>query len=990
MADNEQELVDVQAQDLPVEANSIDKIKPINIVDELKTSYLDYAMSVIMGRALPDARDGFKPVHRRVLYAMHIDGHTPDKPFVKSAEIVGKVMGLFHPHGDFAIYGTLVRLVQDFSLRYPLAQGQGNFGGRGGESAAAMRYTEARMSKMALEMLTDIDKETVDFIPNYSNKTVEPVVLPTRIPNLLVNGSSGIAVGMATNIPPHNLREVISGCLAYLDNEAITIDELMEYIPAPDFPTGGIILGRSGIREAYHTGRGKLYLRSVYEVTEKNGLSKINITEIPYQVSYDTVVEQINNLIKNNEILGISEVRNLSKNNINIELRIQKNFDPHVIMNQLFAKTSLQISVSLNMLALHNGKPQTLNLKQFISIFVDFRREVITRRCVCELRKARERVHILEALAVALANIDEIIALIRRSPRRKDAHDALMAHGWTYDVLAQMISAIGDQYPVELARPEHLEARYGINSTEKRYYFTNEQAKAILDMPLARLTGLEHQVISAEYTELFNEILDLLDILSRPERLNEVLRGELEDVRERHMTRANSYDARISQISNAVLTLEDEDLVNREDVVITFSRDSYIKYQALNEYRSQARGGRGRQATQIKQDDVIEQIVLAGTTDTLLCFTNFGRVYQIKVYRLPRASQNSRGRPINNYINLREGEKITNLIILDETAKEDVENKYLFLATEQGLVKRMQLAQFMKIRSAGLKCITLVTNELEPDNGEADDDENLARAAQAEDEAIAVADVPVEDLDTEDSDDVTELGSDRLCTVVVTQEDDVVYLVSRLGNVSAFNSNKVRVSGRNSRGVRGMRLLSAEDKVVGMFVPSDNAQVLTVTELGLGKRTAIDLITVRTNRGSKGVTIHKLMQKTGAGVVAASLIAPEDQVAIITDGGKLVRINADEIRETGRYSAGVRLIKLVEGELVASIQRVVNGQELEREDQRAQQAQEAHEREMRGLAHLEEVDEAETDDVENSESSDLFAEQDSDDFGEDFQEFDAE
>ncbi|RIY33840.1 DNA gyrase subunit A [Psittacicella gerlachiana] len=897
------------------------EVKPINIVDELKTSYLDYAMSVIMSRALPDARDGFKPVHRRVLYAMHEGGNTPDKPFVKSAEIVGKVMGLYHPHGDSAIYGTLVRMAQDFSLRYPLVQGQGNFGGRGDEAPAAMRYTEARMSHIALELLKDIKKETVDFIPNYSNKTTEPLVLPTRFPNLLVNGSSGIAVGMATNIPPHNLTEVLNGCIAYVDNPEITIDQLMEYIPAPDFPTGGIILGRSGIREAYHTGRGKLYLRSVYKVSEESRVKKINIVEIPYQVSYNTVIERIHDLIKNDEIQGITEVLNLSKNDINIELRVHKDYDPHVIMNQLFAKTSLQSSISFNMLALNKGKPQTLNLKQFISIFIDFRREVITRRCVYELRVARARAHTLEALAIALDNIDEIIHLIRASADRNQAAQALLGRGWNCKVLASMLANVGDN--PEVARPVTLEDQYGINQADGLYYLSPEQASDILAMQLSRLTGLEQHEISNEYQGKVAEIIRLLEILNDPAKLTAVLREELIQSRDNNKRKDNNYDARLSQISDEAISLDDESFINKEDVVITYSRDSYIKFQALNEYRSQSRGGRGRQATQVKENDEIDQLVIGKTTDTLLCFTSLGRVFQIKVYKLPRATQASRGRPINNYLNLQDDEKITNLIILDEEANEDIENKYLFFATEQGKVKKTKLSLFSKIRVNGLKAITLANTEVAGSEEVSEENETNAEDINLEQDANDVA---------------HDLLPDRLAQVVVISDGDPVYLISRAGHVSAFSSDCVRAQGRTSRGVRGMRLQEGEDKVIAVIVPKNDDPLLTVTERGLGKRTSLEEIQLRQNRGTKGVRIHKLSERAGNAVIGATQINVADQLAIITDGGKLVRINANEIRLTGRVSAGVKLVNLVKGELVASIERIVDGQSIEEEDRLAAKA----------------------------------------------------
>lgn len=898
-------------------------VKPINIVEELKSSYLDYAMSVIMGRALPDARDGFKPVHRRVLYAMHLDGHAPNKPFVKSAEIVGKVMGLFHPHGDSAIYGTLVRMAQDFSLRYPLVQGQGNFGGRGDEAAAAMRYTEARMSKMALELLADIDKETVDFVPNYSGKLEEPLVLPTRVPNLLINGSNGIAVGMATNIPPHNLTEVLNGCLAYVDNPEITIDELMQYIPAPDFPTGCQILGLSGIREAYHTGRGKLYLRSIYEVVNEKGVKCVHIREIPYQVSYTTIIERIHELIKNDEVKGITDVANLSKNHIDIKLTIHKDFDPHVIMNQLFAKTQLQTSVSFNMLALNKGKPQTLNLKQFIEIFIEFRREVITRRCVFELNKSRERTHILEALSVALANIDEMIHLIRASGQRAEAEQKLLSRGWNYGILNQMLESVSDN--IDVARPEFLDTRYGINHNDNLYYLTPEQAKAILDMPLARLTGLEQGKITEEYQDLVRKIIELIRILTNPVELTRVLREELVESRDKNL-RDSKGDPRLSVISHEALSIDDESLINKEDVVITYSREQYIKVQPLNEYRSQTRGGQGRKATEMKAEDEIDQLVIGTTKDTLLCFTNLGRVFQVKVYKLPLASQNSRGRPINNFIeNMGENEKITNLIILDEDAKDDIENKYLFFATEQGKVKKTKLSLFKNIRASGLKAITLQNMDLLLNND-----------ANEEEQVEDVSDESPENLEL----DANDLIPDRLATVVVINEGDMVYLISRAGYINAFSSDMVRTQGRASRGVRGMRLQGSEDKIIAVIVPKEDDPVLTVTDRGLGKRTLLEQIPVRTNRGSKGVRIHKLGDRAGHNLIGATQINDADQLAIMTEEGKLIRINADEIRIAGRVSSGVKLISFGKNSesMVASIERIVNGRLIEQEDIEAKEA----------------------------------------------------
>lgn len=888
-------------------------IEPINIVDELKTSYLDYAMSVIMGRALPDARDGFKPVHRRVIYAMHIDGHTPSKPFVKSAEIVGKVMGLFHPHGDSAIYDTLVRMAQDFSLRYPLVQGQGNFGGRGDESPAAMRYTEARMSKIALELVKDIDKETVDFVPNYSNKTVEPLVLPTRIPNLLINGSAGIAVGMATTIPPHNLTEVINGCLAYVNNPDISIDELMQHIPAPDFPTGCTILGRSGIREAYHTGRGKLYLRAIYSVRETKRSNIVNITEIPYQVSYHRIIEKVQDLMRNGELPGVTEILNLSKSNINIELKIHRDYDPHVVMNQLFAKTPLQSSINFNMLALYNGKPELLNLKQFIQIFVDFRREVITRRCVFELNRSRQRTHTLEALSVALANIDEIIHLIRSSQRTRDAQDKLMARGWKFDVLATMLAGL--EADPTTARPEFLDPKYGINKDENLYYFTEEQTKSILEMPLSRLTGLEQDTITEEYQKLVKYIIDLIAILGDPERLNQVLREELIEVRDANRVKANNYDARLSPISDSAIDVSEIDFVNKEEAVITVSRDGYIKYQSLAEYRSQRRGGRGRTTGKVKEEDVIEQLAIGQTTDTVLIFTNLGRVYSTPVYKLPRASAQSRGRAVVNYLQFQEGEKVANLLILDDNSRENPANKYIFFTTEKGLVKKTPLADFLKIRQSGIIAFPLNrANVLKTYYGFEVITDEMIQAAANEADLLGV-------------------GADRLASVSITQDNDDIYLVCASGFVNAFKSDLVSPVGRKSVGVVGMRLQNPEDKVIGAICATrDSDPICTVTASGYAKRTFLDKITIRKARGGFGMIIHDLKNaKTGKKLVAVTQLHDKDQLAIITDQGRMLRFNSDSISIVDRTALGVRAIRLADDEQISGIERIINGVEIEQE-----------------------------------------------------------
>lgn len=951
----------------------VESIKPINIADELQSSYLDYAMSVITSRALPDARDGFKPVHRRVIYSMYEDGHTPEKATVKSAAIVGKVMGEYHPHGDLAIYDTLVRMAQDFSLRYPLVHGQGNFGGRGEESAAAMRYTEAKMTKMALELVSDIDKQTVNFQPNYSNTRQEPLVLPTRIPNLLVNGSQGIAVGMATSIPPHNLSEVIDGCLAYIEQPDISIDQLMRFIPAPDFPTGGVILAGSGIREAYHTGRGSCLLRSVYSVTEERGIKKVNITEIPYQISYNKIIEKITDLIKSGEIEGIVEVLNLSKNNINIELRIHKDFDPHVVMNQLFAKSPLQVRVSFNMLALHKGRPQTLNLKDFISIFIDFRREVITRRCVYELNAARRSAHIFEAQTVALANIEDVIALIRSCPSRADAKKGLMDRSWDGAVLSAMLQASGEDPAI--ARIEFLDPRFGLQSNGQ-YYFTEEQADAILDMSLSRLTGLEQSVINGKYQELLNKIIYLLGVLNSPAELTRVLKEELIEVKERHRTRQNNQDARLSEISYDALENDENALVNKEDIVITLSRDNYIKYQPLNEYRSQRRGGAGKQATKLKDEDVIDQLVVATTTDTLLCFTTLGRVFQIKAYRLPKANRNARGRPMSNFMELAPGEKITNIINLEADLKSmELDDKFLFFATERGFVKRTKLSAFANLRKNGLKAIKLRQFPVTEFAGVDEDDENLVDGVELDDNEAtnpdASASQPVANQSSqptaepesansnEDDDDNDEvLGeaaegyvSDRLAHVGICSASDNVFLFSRNGKAICFPVAKVRDQGRASTGVRGMRLIGEDNAVISMLIaPAEKAlnSIFLCTEAGFGKRVEASQFPIRANRGSQGVNCIKFSPRVGSQVVAACELADEDQIVVISSAGTLIRTNADQVRLMGRAAGGVRVFNLRNGETVATVERIIDGKRIEQEDLEAERAMAEFEAQVRG------------------------------------------
>ncbi len=669
------------------------EITPVNIEDELRGSYLDYAMSVIVGRALPDVRDGLKPVHRRVLFAMNVLGNDWNKPYKKSARVVGDVIGKYHPHGDSAVYDTIVRMAQPFSLRYMLVDGQGNFGSIDGDSAAAMRYTEVRMAKIAHELLADLDKETVDYVPNYDGTEQIPAVLPTKIPNLLVNGASGIAVGMATNIPPHNLGEVIDGCLAYINNEEITIDELMDYIPGPDFPTAALISGRKGIVDAYKTGRGKIYMRSKAEIeTEKNGKETIIVTEIPYQVNKARLIEKIAELVKDKKVEGISALRDESdKDGMRIVIECKRDAVGEVVLNNLYAQTQLQTTFGINMVALNNGQPQLFNLKDMLKCFVDHRREVVTRRTIFELRKARERAHILEGLALALANIDEIIDLIRKAPTPAEAKAGLIARGWDLGNVAAMLERAG----TDAARPEWLEPQYGIR--DGQYFLTEQQAQAILDLRLHKLTGLEHEKILAEYKELLEEIAELMHILASTERLMEVIREELEAVRD------GFADARRTEITAASHDIDMEELIAREDVVVTLSHEGYVKYQILSDYEAQRRGGKGKSATRMKDEDYIERLLVANTHDNILCFSTRGKTYRLKVYQLPLASRTARGKPIVNILPLEDGERITAILPVDEFSAD----KFIFMATGDGTVKKTSLDQFANVRSNGLIAVNL-------------------------------------------------------------------------------------------------------------------------------------------------------------------------------------------------------------------------------------------------------------------------------------------
>ncbi|WP_118986710.1 DNA topoisomerase (ATP-hydrolyzing) subunit A [Photorhabdus sp. CRCIA-P01] len=833
------------------------EITPVNIEEELKSSYLDYAMSVIVGRALPDVRDGLKPVHRRVLYAMSVLGNDWNKSYKKSARVVGDVIGKYHPHGDSAVYDTIVRMAQPFSLRYMLVDGQGNFGSVDGDSAAAMRYTEVRMAKVAHELLADLEKETVDFVPNYDGTEQIPEVMPTKVPNLLINGSSGIAVGMATNIPPHNLSEVIDGCLAYIEDENISIEGLMQYIPGPDFPTAAIINGRRGIQEAYRTGRGKIYIRAraEIEVDEKNGRETILVHEIPYQVNKARLIEKIAELVKEKRIEGVSALRDESdKDGMRIVIEVKRDAVGEVVLNNLYSLTQLQVSFGINMVALHQGQPKLLSLKDIISAFVCHRREVVTRRTVFELRKARERAHILEALAVALANIDPIIELIRFAPTPAEAKAALVAQPWELGSVAAMLERAGD----DAARPEWLEPQYGVH--EGKYYLTEQQAQAILDLRLQKLTGLEHEKLLDEYRELLTLIAELLFILENPERLMEVIREELLAIK------AQYSDARRTEITENTADINIEDLINQEDVVVTLSHQGYVKYQPLSDYEAQRRGGKGKSAARIKQEDFIERLLVANTHDTILCFSSRGRLYWMKVYQLPEASRGARGRPIVNLLPLEQDERITAIL----PVREYEEGLYVFMATASGTVKKTALQDFSRPRSAGILAVNL--NE-----------------------------------------------GDELIGVDLTDGSNEVMLFSAEGKVVRFEEEAVRSMGRTATGVRGIKL-NGEDKVVSLIIPRGEGEILTVTENGYGKRTAESEYPIK-SRATQGVISIKVSERNG-NVIGAIQVEPTDQIMMITDAGTLVRTRVSEVSVVGRNTQGVTLIRTAEDEKVVGLQRV--------------------------------------------------------------------
>ncbi|WP_368877438.1 DNA topoisomerase (ATP-hydrolyzing) subunit A [Providencia vermicola] len=844
------------------------EITPVNIEEELKSSYLDYAMSVIVGRALPDVRDGLKPVHRRVLFAMNVLGNDWNKPYKKSARIVGDVIGKYHPHGDSAVYETIVRLAQPFSMRYMLVDGQGNFGSVDGDSAAAMRYTEIRMAKIAHEMLADLEKETVDFVPNYDGTEQIPEVMPTKIPNLLVNGSSGIAVGMATNIPPHNLGEVISGCLAYIDDEDISIEGLMEHIPGPDFPTAAIINGRRGIIDAYRTGRGKVYIRAraEVEVDEKNGRETIIVSEIPYQVNKARLIEKIAELVKEKRVEGISALRDESdKDGMRIVIEVKRDAVGEVVLNNLYSLTQLQVSFGINMVALHQGQPKILNLKDIIAAFVRHRREVVTRRTIFELRKARERAHILEALAVALANIDPIIELIRQAPTPAEAKAGLVARPWDLGNVAAMLERAGD----DAARPEWLEEQFGVH--DGKYYLTEQQAQAILDLRLQKLTGLEHEKLLEEYRDLLKQIEALLYILRSPERLMEVIHEELEAIREIY------NDARRTEITENSADINIEDLISEEDVVVTLSHQGYVKYQPLSDYEAQRRGGKGKSAARIKEEDFIERLLVANTHDTILCFSSRGRLYWMKVYQLPEASRGARGRPIVNLLPLEQDERITAIL----PVREYEEGYYVFMATASGTVKKTPLQDFSRPRSAGIIAVNL--ND-----------------------------------------------GDELIGVDLTNGSNEVMLFSAQGKVVRFAEDAVRPMGRTATGVRGIRLVD-EDKVVSLIIPRGEGHILTVTENGYGKRTAEQEYPTK-SRATQGVISIKVSERNG-NVIGAIQVDETDQIMMITDAGTLVRTRVSEVSVVGRNTQGVTLIRTAEDEKVVGLQRVAETEEDETSDE---------------------------------------------------------
>ena len=848
---------------------------PISLEEEMRRSYLDYAMSVIVGRALPDARDGLKPVHRRVLYAMHELNNDWNRPYKKSARIVGDVIGKYHPHGDSAVYDTIVRMAQDFSLRHMLVDGQGNFGSVDGDNAAAMRYTEIRLSKIAHEMLDDLDKETVDFGPNYDGSEKEPLVLPAKFPNLLVNGSAGIAVGMATNIPPHNLNEVVDACLHMLRHPDASIDDLMEIVPAPDFPTAGIIYGISGVKEGYRTGRGRVVMRAKchFEDIDRGQRQAIIVDELPYQVNKKTLQERMAELVHEKKIEDISHIQDESdKSGMRLVIELKRGAVPEVVLNNLYKQTQLQDTFGMNMVALIDGQPRLCNLKDLISVFLQHRREVVTRRTVFNLRKARERGHVLEGLAVALANIDEFIAIIRNAPTPPVAKTELMSKPWDSQLVRTMLTrakADGSVINADDYRPDGLEKHYGMGA-DGLYRLSDTQAHEILQMRLQRLTGLEQDKIVNEYKEVMSEIDDLLDILARPERVSAIISDELSAIRQEFGQ--SKVGARRSQIEHNAQDLATEDLITPTDMVVTLSHSGYIKSQPLSEYRAQKRGGRGKQATATKEDDWIEQLFIANTHEYILCFSNRGRLYWLKVWEVPAGSRGSRGRPIVNMFPLAEGEKINVVLALTGEARTFPEDQFVFMATSMGTVKKTSLDEFNNPRKGGIIAVNL-------DEG------------------------------------------DFLIGAALTDGKHDVMLFSDGGKAVRFDENDVRPMGRNARGVRG-RMLEDGQSVIAMLVAEDEHQsVLTATQNGYGKRTSITEYT-RHGRGTKGMIAIQQSERNGK-VVAATLVHADDEIMLITDRGVLVRTRVSEIRELGRATQGVTLISLDEGSQLSGLQRIV-------------------------------------------------------------------
>ncbi len=833
------------------------QVMPVSLESEMRESYLAYAMSVIVGRALPDVRDGLKPVHRRVLFAMNVLSNDYNKPYKKSARVVGDVIGKYHPHGDTAVYDTIVRMAQNFSLRYPLVDGQGNFGSIDGDAAAAMRYTEIRMAKIAHDLLADLDKETVDFSPNYDGTEDIPDVFPTRVPNLLVNGSSGIAVGMATNIPPHNLREVIDAAIALLDKPDIDIDGLMEYIQGPDFPTAGIINGKAGIVQAYRTGRGRIYVRARAEIIEDGKSSKqtIIVTEIPYQLNKSKLIERIAELVKEKKIEGITELRDESdKDGLRIVIELRRGEMGDVVLNNLYAQTQMQSVFGINMVALVDGQPRVLNLKEILESFIRHRREVVSRRTSYLLRKARERGHVLEGLAVALANIDAVIELIKTSANSSEAKEKLLARSWKSDSVLEMLGEVG----ADACRPDNLDHQYGLKENE--YFLSPEQAQAILELRLHRLTGLEHEKLINDYQELLKQISDHLDILENQPRLLGVVREELEKIHKEY------GDERRTEIVGSQLDLTIEDLIPEEDRVVTISNTGYAKTQALSDYSAQRRGGMGKAAAAVKDEDFVEHLLVASTHDTLLCFSSMGKVYWLKVFLIPIASRTSRGKPIVNILPLGEDERITSMLPVTKYT----DDHFVFMATANGTVKKTALTNFARQRSVGLRAIEL------------DEDDELVGTA-------------------------------------VTDGSKDVMVMSSSGKITRFKESDVRAMGRTARGVRGIRMAPGF-RMISLIIAGEGTQILTVSENGYGKRTSVEDFPVY-GRGGQGVIGMQTSDRNGA-VVGAVQVEEGDEIMLISDKGTLVRTRVDEVSVQGRNTQGVRLIRLKEGEKLVGVEQV--------------------------------------------------------------------